>query len=108
MSRSIPPLNPLHVFEVVARLGNFTKAAKEMRVTQSAVSRQIATLEAYLGLKLFKREHHGITLTDVGTRYWNEIGPAFAAIATATGRLRAAQSREGLRLVVYPTFAPNG
>ncbi|RDE09559.1 LysR substrate-binding domain-containing protein [Pelagibacterium lacus] len=105
MTRTIPPLNPLHVFEVVARLGNFTRAAQELRVTQSAVSRQIATLEAYLGLKLFTREHQGIALTPAGTKYFDEIGPAFAAIASATGRLRISQSREALRLVVYPTFA---
>lgn len=105
MSRTIPPLNPLHVFEVVARLGNFTKAAQELRVTQSAVSRQIATLEAYLGLKLFRRQHQGIELTPIGVKYWDEIGPAFASIAAATGRLKVTQSNKALRLVVYPTFA---
>jgi LysR family glycine cleavage system transcriptional activator len=105
MTRTIPPLNPLHVFEVVARTGNFTKAAKELRVTQSAVSRQIATLEAYLGLKLFVRQHQGISLTTVGQSYWNEIAPAFAAISASTERLKSEQSREALRIDVYPTFA---
>lgn len=105
MTRTIPPLNPLHVFEVVARTGNFTKAARELRVTQSAVSRQIATLEAYLGLKLFVREHQGISLTAIGKAYWSEITPAFATISSATEQLKLEQSREALRIDVYPTFA---
>jgi len=105
MSRAIPPLNPLHVFAVVAQVGNFTRAAQELRVTQSAVSRQIATLEAYLGLKLFSRQRQGIELTAVGARFFEEIGPAFETIAVATERLRLSRSREALRLEVYPTFA---
>ncbi|MFA7666407.1 MAG: LysR family transcriptional regulator, partial [Burkholderiaceae bacterium] len=44
MARRIPPLNPLHVFEVVARTGNLTRAADELHISQSAVSRQIAVL----------------------------------------------------------------
>ena len=52
MARRIPPLNPLRVFEVVARTGNLTVAAQELHVTQSAVSRQIGVLEGYLGVEL--------------------------------------------------------
>jgi LysR family transcriptional regulator, glycine cleavage system transcriptional activator len=48
MARRIPPLNPLHVFEVVARAGSLTRAAEELHITQSAVSRQLAVLEDYL------------------------------------------------------------
>jgi LysR family transcriptional regulator, glycine cleavage system transcriptional activator len=50
MPRRIPPLNPLRVFEVVARSLNLTSASRELHVTQSAVSRQIAALESYLGV----------------------------------------------------------
>ena len=49
--QQLPPLNPLRVFEVAARLESFTAAADELGVTQSAVSRQIATLEGALGAK---------------------------------------------------------
>lgn len=88
MSRKVPPLNPLRVFECVARQGSFTRAATELFVSQSAVSRQIATLEDYLGIKLFVREQGGVFLTEAGESYHKDIGPAFTAIAAATERLK--------------------
>ncbi|WP_142846182.1 LysR family transcriptional regulator [Telmatospirillum sp. J64-1] len=103
--RTIPPLNPLHVFETSARLGNFTKAAEELGVTQSAVSRQIATLEESLGMKLFKREHKGIALTVDGQAYFREISPAFARIASATDSLIARRKTNAIRVAAYPTFS---
>ncbi|MCK9553596.1 LysR substrate-binding domain-containing protein [Aquamicrobium sp.] len=103
--RPIPPLNPLHVFEVAARLGNFTKAAKELRVTQSAVSRQISTLEDYLGAKLFHRENKGTILTEDGSAYYSEIGPAFGVIARATDGILAQYKSNIVRVSCYPTFA---
>ena len=104
MSRAIPPLNPLHVFECAARHGSFTKAAEELRVTQPAVSRQVALLEDYLGVRLFRRETRGLTLTAEGKRYASEIGPAFRTIAEATGRLVSARAAEPFKLQVYATF----
>jgi LysR family glycine cleavage system transcriptional activator len=104
MSQVLPPLNPLRVFEVVARTQNLTTAATELRVTQSAVSRQIATLESYFGVSLFRRERHGVTLTKVGEEYAARIIPAFAEIAMATQKI-VRGSREGvLRLRTYTTF----
>ena len=90
MARRIPPLNPLHVFEVVARTLNLTAASRELHVTQSAVSRQIAALEAYLGIGLFRRERHGVALTPAGQAYAEQVVPAFEAIAIATERLTRA------------------
>lgn len=105
MSRMVPPLNPLRVFECTARRGSFTKAADELYVSQSAVSRQVATLEDYLGVKLFIREQGGVRLTPVGERYQREIGPVFASIASATERLRKTTATSPLKLQVYATFA---
>ncbi|WP_101674644.1 transcriptional regulator GcvA [Alloalcanivorax mobilis] len=105
MSRTVPPLNPLRVFECAARHGSFTKAADELFVSQSAVSRQIATLEDYLSVKLFVREQGGVRLTPEGERYQREIGPAFASIASATDRLRRTTAASPLKLRVYATFA---
>jgi LysR family glycine cleavage system transcriptional activator len=105
MSKAIPPLNPLHVFEVAARTGSFTAAADELNVTQSAVSRQIATLEGYLGLRLFERGRGGANLTDCGQAYRQQIAPAFALISTATQQLVAQERTEPLRVRVYTTFA---
>jgi LysR family glycine cleavage system transcriptional activator len=101
---SIPPLNPLRVFEVAARLESFTAAAMELRVTQSAVSRQIATLEAALDTRLFARGRHGVTLTKEGRIYRDSIAPAFAMIRTASAALKHPQG-EPLRLRIYTTFA---
>ncbi len=105
MARRIPPLNPLRVFEVVARTQNLTVAAQELHVTQSAVSRQIATLESYIGVELFRRERHGVALTRAGQSYADQILPAFDAIASATDRLVKSTSQGALRVRTYTTFA---
>ena len=101
----IPPLNPLHVFEVASRLMSFTKAAAELNVTQSAVSRQISTLEGAINVKLFNRGRDGISLTESGEAYRSEIGPAFARILSATNEIRDCRQSAPLRLRVYSTFA---
>lgn len=105
MSRRMPPLNPLHVFEVAARMGGFGRAASELNVTQSAVSRQIAVLEGFLGVRLFHREPHGATLTEAGRAYAAEIGEPFARIAAATARLSDDKVAETLHVRAYATFA---
>lgn len=101
----MPPLNPLHVFHVAARSGSFSRAAQEMGVTQSAVSRQVSTLEEYLGTKLFLRESRGIELTQDGRDYAERIGPAMDNIATATDLLLARNRSTAVRVAAYPTFA---
>lgn len=105
MSRRIPPLNPLRVFEVVARRLNLTAAAQELHVTQSAVSRQVGVLEAYLGVALFHRERHGVALTRAGRAYADQVVPAFETIADATEKLLKGTSQGALRLRTYTTFA---
>lgn len=105
MARRIPPLNPLHVFDAVARLGSLTRAATELHVTHSAVSRQLAALEGHLGVTLFERGPRGVALTKVGASYHKDIGPAFAAIASATARVAGSAEGQPLRLSVYTTFA---
>ncbi len=105
MTRTIPPLNPLHVFDTVSRLGSFTAAASALGVTQSAVSRQIAVLEGFLDARLFRRDQQGVTLTLVGEAYRAEVEPAFARISAATEALRDAEQQAPLRLRVYATFA---
>lgn len=104
MTRRFPPLNPLRVFEVVARLNNLTAAAQELHVSQSAVSRQIATLETYLGVELFRRERHGVALTRVGAAYAQRVVPAFEEIAAATDKLLRNTSHGVLRVRTYTTF----
>jgi LysR family glycine cleavage system transcriptional activator len=98
-------MNPLRVFEVVARTQNLTAAAHELHVTQSAVSRQIATLETYLGVDLFRRERHGVALTRAGQSYSERVLPAFEAIAGATDRLIKSTGQGSLRVRAYTTFS---
>lgn len=74
-------------------------------MTQSAVSRQIATLEDYLKVQLFARERSGVSLTKIGESYYREVGPAFAAIASSTGRLLMNGRARPLYVRAYPTFA---
>jgi len=101
----IPPLNPLRFFEVVARTQNLTLAAQELCVTQSAVSRQIAVLEAYLGVELFRRGRHGVSLTPIGKAYAEQVIPSFHNISAATARLLASSHGGMLRVRTYTTFA---
>lgn len=100
----IPPLNPLKVFEVVARTSNLTAAANELRVSQSAVSRQIAVLEEYLGVQLFTRERAGVRLTEVGDAYALRIRPAFEEISEATKFITLQYSDNIIRLRTYTTL----
>ena len=85
----IPPLNPLHVFDVAARHLSFTRVARELRVTQPAVSRQVTILEAFLGVRLFERDKAGLRLTSEGDEFHRQIAPAFRIIAQATTGLTA-------------------
>jgi LysR family glycine cleavage system transcriptional activator len=105
MSRHLPPLNPLRAFEVAARCGNFTRAAQEMCVTQGAVSRHVATLEGWLGVRLFERAHQGIALTPSGAAYYATVRAAFDQIDRGTRQLRQLPDDRRLRIKLPPTFA---
>jgi LysR family glycine cleavage system transcriptional activator len=84
MPRTLPPLNALRAFEAAGRLGSFTKAATELNVTHSAISRHVRGLEKRLNVHLFRTENTGVALTDQGQTYLKEISPAFDQIAQAT------------------------
>ena len=60
------PLNALRAFEASARLGSFTRAGLELRVTQTAIGHQVKALEETLGIALFTRLQRGVALTDEG------------------------------------------
>jgi LysR family glycine cleavage system transcriptional activator len=103
MSRRLPPLNPLHVFDVAARSASFTEAADELSVTQAAVSRQISTLENYFGVKLFDRKQRALTLTPEGRRLHREIARAFETIAIATAEILRKRDPNVVTIQTYPT-----
>ena len=84
----LPPLSALPAFEAVARLGAMTAAAAELGRTHSAVSKQIAHLEAALGVALFRRGPRGLTLTREGAAYAAVVADALEDIRRATRRAR--------------------
>lgn len=87
--RHLPPLDTLIAFESVTRLGSFTRAADELCVTQSAVSKQVRTLEDSLGVSLFKRSARGVELTTAGELYHQEVEPALQRIHLSGQRISA-------------------
>jgi len=84
----LPPTASLQAFEAVARRRSFALAAAELHVTASAVSHQVARLEAQLGVRLLERSAHGVRLTAAGEQYLARVSSALNAIATATDDLR--------------------
>ncbi|ASJ70658.1 LysR family transcriptional regulator [Granulosicoccus antarcticus] len=92
---ALPPLGRLRAFEAAARLESFTGAADELYLTQTAVSKQIAALEDYLGVPLFERRNRGVFLTEQGRRFGRVVSAALGDIAFEAARLRGAtQSNE--------------
>lgn len=102
--RLLPPMAALHSFMAAARHGSFSKAAEEIGLTQSAVSRQIATLEDWLQTSLFDRNGRRVQLSADGRAYADAIGPALAAIRVATARALAEPAETALRIATLPTF----
>lgn len=81
----------LRPFEAAARLESFTRAAEELGLTQTAVSRQIGQLEAELGLPLFERRNRAVFLTEEGRRLGRVAGDALAAIRAEVAALRGSR-----------------
>lgn len=104
MAPRLPPLNALRAFEVAARHNSFTGAARELRVSHAAVSRHVRSLEARLGVTLFRRAKRGVELTEDGLRYLKAVSAAFEAIAEATEAL-AKPKDVRVRISVEPAFA---
>jgi len=98
----LPSLNALKAFESVARLGALNRAAEELNVTESAVSRQIRSLEEDLHVELFRRVHRGVRLSPEGEQLAVSLGTAFEAIRRGVEQIRA---RPGvIRVRTPPTF----
>ena len=89
--RRLPSLDFLRGFEASGRLLSFTRAAAELHLTQSALSRQVAAIEEALGVALFERAHRALKLTPEGEAFHREIGAHLQGIA------RAAESAGSVR-----------
>lgn len=106
MRRKLPSTQALSCFEAAARHESFTRAAQELALTQGAVSRQVAGLEDFLGVSLFKRTQHGMTLTPAGRDYARHVSSRLDALERDTLDLMGRQKQgESLTLGAVPTFA---
>ncbi|VXB12813.1 LysR family transcriptional regulator [Enhydrobacter sp. 8BJ] len=106
MRRQIPSLQSLLCFESVAKHLSYTYAAQELFITQSAVSRQIQQLEAFLSVELFTRTRYGVELTQVGKQYAENIRPFLKGLEASTSDIINHKGGGGiLRLGVVPSFA---
>ncbi|WP_416400643.1 LysR substrate-binding domain-containing protein [Alicycliphilus denitrificans] len=97
----IPPIASLQAFEAVARRRSFALAATELHLTASAISHQIARLEAQLEVRLFERNAHGVNLSAAGEQYLARIGSALTSLKSATNDLR-----HGVRNSLYVHSSP--
>lgn len=104
IARDLPPLDLLRGFEAAARHLSFTRAASELFLTQSAVSRQILALEEFLGVKLFERRHKALALSTEGRVYLRAIAPALADVREATRALRESQGANVLTVTTTVSF----
>ncbi|MCK4713622.1 MAG: LysR family transcriptional regulator [Marinosulfonomonas sp.] len=104
LRRKIPSTNSLFTFEVVARLGSFSGAARELNVTQPAVSRAINNLEKHLGYPLFIRHGRWIDLTQNGERLFRTTSTAFNAINETLRQIsKQNESHEKVSIAMSPT-----
>lgn len=102
--RKLPPLNAVRTFEAAARHVSFTHAAEELLVTHGAVSRQVALLEEWFGVKLFRRAPSQLSLTPAGQVYFREVTAILDRLALASMDMQQHLAPAVLRVNAPPTF----
>ena len=106
MASQLPPLNAIRVFSVVAQKLNFARAAEELGVTQSAVSKQIQSLEDFIGTKLFERKAQGVALTSEGRELREAVLPAMEGLTQSFERYARRPPRSSVvRMTTTASFA---
>lgn len=102
--RELPPLPALASFLAAVETSSFSRAAERMALTQSAISRQIALLEEWLGIALFERRGRRVVPTAAAIAYAEAIGPAVERVRGATRRLLAPADDRALTIATLPSF----
>lgn len=102
--RFLPSISLLSAFEAVVRTGSTLAAARDLDLTQGAVSRLIQTLEARLGITLFLRQGRRLVPTDPALAYAREVGRALDLISRGAMRVRSNAGGGTLALAILPTF----
>ncbi|SAL81535.1 LysR family regulatory protein [Caballeronia terrestris] len=105
MRSKLPPLNALRVFEVAARAGSYSAAARELNLTHGAVSRHIAILEDWLGQPLFVREGQSMVASGHARAFAREISAAFDHVADAAERYGKSRHVKVIRVSASATVA---
>ncbi len=103
--RRLPSLDFLKGFEAAARHLSFTRAAQELFLTQSALSRQVQALEEALGVPLFVRRHRALALTAAGVAFHRDVAAMLAALVSAADAARGVHRTPGLALSTTVSFA---
>lgn len=101
----LPSINSLVVFEAAGRLSNFTAAARELQMTQAAVSYAINRLEDHLGTPLFLREHRRVRLSEAGKRFHADVAIGLSHIQRSAQDLRAVATGGHVTLSCSTAFA---
>src|SRR5688500_13378304 len=101
----LPSLKFLKTFQVAAARLSFKAAAEELFITPSAVSHQIKSLEEQLGVTLFERGPHSLSLSEAGRQYLTHVETVFTRLEVVTEQLRSNFGRGVVRLHVPPFFA---
>ena len=101
----LPSLKAISYFASAARLQSFTGAAKELHITQAAVSRMVQTLEEELGVQLFDRKGRWICLNAAGEVYYKRVSEGLSLISSASNLVRRSGDSGNLTLVVNRGFA---
>ncbi len=101
------PLNALRAFEGVAKHGSFTAAAHALLISQSALSRHVISLEQLIGVQLFERRPHALTLTKAGQHLLPAVAKSFDRLEYAIDDIRneGAPAQRTLRVQMPPSFA---
>ena len=103
--RNLPSLDLLRGFEAAARNLSFTRAAEELFVTQSAVSRQVKAIEDHLGVALFARRHRALALTEAGHELYRATAQALRQISDAASKIREGGAGRTLTVTATIGFA---
>ncbi|MBX6320525.1 MAG: transcriptional regulator GcvA [Rhodospirillaceae bacterium] len=105
MPERLPPLTAIRYFECAARHLSFTRAARELNVTHSAISHQIRALEETLGVPLFRRLNRSLVLTEAGQLFLKPVREAFDKLGEATRLVRVRDGAGPLIVSTMPSFA---
>ncbi len=102
--RLLPSMSALLAFDAVARTGSFTDAARDLSLTQGAISRQVASMEEQLGARLIDRTARRAALTEAGRAYATRARAALELLGQGALEALGQAPEKGLKLAILPTF----